>query len=57
MTSHSVRSLGYVRDERAAPWEDGMFRERQGFMLAELDIGVGEQIYGLGERFGPFVKK
>ena len=25
-------------------------------MLAELDLGVGEKVYGLGERFGPFVK-
>ena len=25
-------------------------------MLAALDLGVGENLYGLGERFGPFVK-
>ena len=25
-------------------------------MLGQLDLGVGETIYGLGERFGPFVK-
>lgn len=25
-------------------------------MLAGLDLGVGERIYGLGERFGPFLK-
>ena len=25
-------------------------------MLAELDLGVGEKLYGLGERFGPFIK-
>jgi alpha-glucosidase (family GH31 glycosyl hydrolase) len=26
------------------------------FMLSELSLSVGETIYGLGERFGPFVK-
>lgn len=25
-------------------------------MLAEMTLSVGEQIYGLGERFGPYVK-
>ncbi|PGH23403.1 hypothetical protein AJ80_02513 [Polytolypa hystricis UAMH7299] len=57
LTSHSFRSVGYVTDEKKAPFEDGLFRERQGFMLAEFDLGVHEHLYGLGERFGPFVKK
>ena len=26
------------------------------FMLNELTLSVGESVYGLGERFGPFVK-
>jgi alpha-D-xyloside xylohydrolase len=26
------------------------------FVREQLDLGVGEQVYGLGERFGPFVK-
>lgn len=26
------------------------------FMRAQLDVGVGEKVYGLGERFTPFVK-
>lgn len=26
------------------------------FMRAQLDLGIGEKIYGLGERFTPFVK-
>ena len=30
--------------------------ESEGYMLAALDLGVGEKIYGLGERFGPFIK-
>jgi alpha-glucosidase (family GH31 glycosyl hydrolase) len=36
-------------------YEDGMYAERQGYMLAGLDLGVGEKVYGLGERFGPLV--
>lgn len=28
----------------------------QGYMLVELDLSVGEKLYGLGERFGPFIK-
>ncbi|RAO71892.1 uncharacterized protein BHQ10_007904 [Talaromyces amestolkiae] len=58
LTGHSFRSLGYVRDQSTSKsrYEDGMFMERQGYMLAALDLGVGEKIYGLGERFGPFVK-
>jgi alpha-glucosidase (family GH31 glycosyl hydrolase) len=32
--------------------EGGMIR----FMLNELTLSVGETVYGLGERFGPFVK-
>ncbi|WP_066583968.1 alpha-xylosidase [Cellulomonas timonensis] len=27
-----------------------------GYMLAQLDLGVGEVVYGLGERFGPYAK-
>ncbi|PGG99796.1 hypothetical protein AJ79_08418 [Helicocarpus griseus UAMH5409] len=57
LTSHSFRSVGYVGDERNVPYEDGLYREREGYMLAELDLGVHEHLYGLGERFGPFVKK
>ncbi|KAI7969020.1 hypothetical protein EIK77_008211 [Talaromyces pinophilus] len=58
LTGHSFRSLGYVRDQSTSKshYEDGMFMERQGYMLAALDVGVGEKLYGLGERFGPFVK-
>lgn len=26
------------------------------FMVEQLSLGVGERVYGLGERFGPFVK-
>ncbi|KAJ5605769.1 Aldolase-type TIM barrel [Penicillium lagena] len=58
LTGHSWRSIGYVGDQKADKYrfEDGIYAERQGYMLAELDLGVGEKVYGLGERFGPFVK-
>ncbi|KAF4966632.1 hypothetical protein F66182_17961, partial [Fusarium sp. NRRL 66182] len=58
LTGHSFRSVGYVGDQSTSKsrYEDGMFMEREGYMLAALDLGVGEKIYGLGERFGPFVK-
>ncbi|KAK6837833.1 Alpha-xylosidase [Aspergillus parasiticus] len=58
LTGHSWRSIGYVGDQTTekSRWDDGIFFERQGYMLAALDLGVGEKLYGLGERFGPFVK-
>ncbi|KAL2817372.1 glycosyl hydrolases family 31-domain-containing protein [Aspergillus granulosus] len=58
LTGHSWRSIGYVGDQTTekSRFQDGIFFERQGYMLAELDLGVGEKLYGLGERFGPFVK-
>jgi alpha-D-xyloside xylohydrolase len=58
LTGHSRRSIGYVGDQKADKYrfEDGIYAERQGYMLAELDLGVGEKVYGLGERFGPLVK-
>lgn len=47
-----------MRDQRTEKhrYEDGMYAERQGYMLTGLDLGVGEKVYGLGERFGPLVK-
>lgn len=58
LTGHSFRSIGYVRDQRTEKhrYEDGIYAERQGYMLAGLDLGVGEKVYGLGERFGPLAK-
>lgn len=35
--------------------EDGL-APHAAYMVGQLDLGVGETIYGLGERFGPFVK-
>ncbi|KAJ6008065.1 Alpha-xylosidase [Penicillium herquei] len=58
LTGHSFRSIGFVGDQRTEKhrYEDGIYAERQGYMLIELDLGVGEKVYGLGERFGPLVK-
>ncbi|PLB50408.1 alpha-glucosidase [Aspergillus steynii IBT 23096] len=58
LTGHSWRSIGYIGDQTTekSRWDDGIFFERQGYMLAALDLGVGERVYGLGERFGPLVK-
>jgi alpha-D-xyloside xylohydrolase len=58
LTGQSFRSIGYVRDQRSEKhrYEDGIYAERQGYMLAGLDLGVGEKVYGLGERFGPLAK-
>ncbi|KAJ5721043.1 Alpha-xylosidase [Penicillium malachiteum] len=58
LTGHSFRSIGLVGDQRSEKhrYEDGIYAERQGYMLIELDLGVGEKVYGLGERFGPLVK-
>ncbi|KAJ5088332.1 Alpha-xylosidase [Penicillium angulare] len=58
LTGHSFRSIGYVGDQRSEKYrfEDGLYAERQGYMLLGLDLGVGEKVYGLGERFGPLAK-
>ncbi|CAM4377276.1 alpha-xylosidase [Paenibacillus tarimensis] len=45
LTGTAIKGAAYLKDEKGQPY----FREM-------LDLGVGEQIYGLGERFTPFVK-
>jgi alpha-D-xyloside xylohydrolase len=44
LTSSGVKSMGYALVDDAP------------FVLERLGLGVGESIYGLGERFTPFVK-
>ncbi len=44
LTGLGDRHMGYVKTPGSA------------FMRAKLDVGVGEKLYGLGERFTPFVK-
>ncbi|WP_159887591.1 alpha-xylosidase [Paenibacillus puerhi] len=45
LTGTAHKGVAYIKDADGSPY----FREM-------LDLGVGEQIYGLGERFTPFVK-
>lgn len=46
LTASGGRSAAYFYDDKT----------ERGYTSQQLDIGVGECIYGLGERFGPFVK-
>ncbi|MFB5759795.1 alpha-xylosidase [Paenibacillus medicaginis] len=45
LTGSNYRGPGYIKDPQEKPY----FRE-------QLELGVGEYVYGLGERFTPFVK-
>ncbi|MFD7487466.1 alpha-xylosidase [Streptomyces mirabilis] len=45
LTSTGERGTGFVTDAAG-----------RHFMLGQLSLGVGESVYGLGERFTPFVK-
>lgn len=49
-----------IRENAVTTISDPYYRAqgsfRQGYMRVGLDLGVGEKVYGLGERFGPFVK-
>ena len=44
LTGLGARHMGYAKTPSGA------------YMRAKLDVGVGEKLYGLGERFTPFVK-
>lgn len=53
LTSSKYRGLAYVKTEE----EDFLESADQGvFMREQLQLSVGELVYGLGERFTPFVK-
>lgn len=45
ITGSGSKSMAYITEGKT-----------RAFMREELDLGVGEYIYGLGERFTPFVK-
>lgn len=45
LTGSSSKSIGYVQDE-----------EGRSFVHEQLTLGVGELVYGMGERFSAFVK-
>lgn len=46
LTNSGFRNVGYMEDQK-----EGCF-----YMKEELALGVGESIYGMGERFTPFIK-
>jgi alpha-D-xyloside xylohydrolase len=66
LTGSGHKSIGYLRlAERAAVAAEpaGLtgvtatgLAAPGGYVHAQLDLGIGEAVYGLGERFGPLVK-
>ncbi len=55
ITDSGWRDLAYVKtDWRGLAYDDGL--EHDTYMRERLSLSVGELIYGLGERFTPFVK-
>ena len=65
ITGSGARAAGYLRLDADASVDHGVVandRTENGiplesvFVHEQLDLGVGELVYGLGERFGPLVK-
>ena len=60
LTGSGFRNLSYIRWDRKQstmlPAPNYMTEQYQPYMVSELSLGVGECVYGLGERFTPFVK-
>ncbi|KAK6526330.1 hypothetical protein TWF694_004928 [Orbilia ellipsospora] len=58
LTGHSFHSIAFVNDSTTEKtnWADGIYAQKDTYILLELDLAVHEKIYGLGERFGPFTK-
>ena len=55
LTDSGLRDLAYVKTAwRGLAYDDG--KEQDTYMRERLSISVGELIYGLGERFTPFIK-
>ncbi|CUM57473.1 unnamed protein product [Debaryomyces fabryi] len=55
LTKLGFRSLGHVLDSRY-PRKTLSANRASPYMTAQLHLSVGEKVFGLGERFGPFVK-
>ena len=58
LTTLGWRSVGYVKRgaNLHANVETGDPDRGERWMTYQLQLGVGEKVYGLGERFGPFIK-
>ncbi len=55
LTKSSWRDLAYMKtDWRGLAYDGG--RDNNTYMRQQLSLSVGELVYGLGERFTPFVK-
>ncbi len=55
ITKSGWRDLAYMKtDWKGLAYDDGLFHDT--YMREQLSIDVGEYIYGLGERFTPFIK-
>lgn len=55
LTKLGFRLLGFIEDSRY-PEKQSLYGKARGYAVAQLHLSVGEKLYGLGERFGPFVK-
>ena len=60
LTTCGFRNLGYMRWDRQPstmlPEANYLTERHEPYMVTELSLGVGECVYGLGERFTAFVK-
>ena len=55
ITKSGYRDLAYMKtDWRGLAYDDGL--EHDTYMRQQLSLGVGELLYGFGEKFTPFVK-
>ncbi len=60
LTRNGAKSLAWADVAADARVDTGPIElhrpSRTSYMLSQLDLGVGETVYGLGERFGPVAK-
>lgn len=60
ITECSFRNLGYIRYDREKstmlPEDNYLLESYKPYMVTELSLKPGECVYGMGERFGAFVK-
>lgn len=55
LTNFGFRSVGFVEDNRYEKPNLTAFKYSD-YMTCQLHLSVGEKLYGLGERYGPFIK-